>query len=85
MPGPDPNASDWSDLDLLTVTEATERLTDELAEVRARIAALAGDPGAEDELAAGRRREDLLERAMDRVMRPRGAIPGLPSTPSTDK
>lgn len=85
MPRPDPNASDWSDLDLLTVTEATERLTDELAEVRARIAGLTGDPGAQDELAACRRREDLLKRAMGRALRPRGAIPGLPSSRRTDK
>ncbi|GAA5153415.1 hypothetical protein GCM10023321_23630 [Pseudonocardia eucalypti] len=85
MPRPDPNASDWSDLDLLTVTEATERLTDELAEVRARIAGLTGEPGAGDELAAYRRREDLLERAMDRALRPRGAIPGLPPSRRTEK
>ena len=96
MPRPDPSASDWSDLDLLTVTEAAERLTDELAEVRARIAALSSAAGVHDttgcgagsgaeELAACRRREDLLARAIDRVRRPRGIIPGLPSDPAPDK
>jgi hypothetical protein len=36
----DPNASDWSDLDLLTTAEATERLVAEIASVEAEIAAL---------------------------------------------
>jgi hypothetical protein len=44
MPKPDPNASDWTDLDLLTVSEATERLDEELAAVRAEIAALTAAP-----------------------------------------
>jgi hypothetical protein len=35
----DPNASDWSDLDLLTVTEARERLTAEIAVTQREIAA----------------------------------------------
>jgi hypothetical protein len=36
----DPNASDWSDTDLLTVTEAHERLAEELAAVEAELAEL---------------------------------------------
>jgi hypothetical protein len=36
----DPNASDWSDLDLLTTAEVTERLVAEIASVEAEIAAL---------------------------------------------
>jgi hypothetical protein len=35
----DPNASDWSDLDLLTVAEARERLSDEIASLKAKLAA----------------------------------------------
>lgn len=35
----DPNASDWSDLDLLTVAEARERLTDEIASLKEQLAA----------------------------------------------
>ena len=35
----DPNASDWSDLDLLTTVEVTERLVAEIASVEAEIAA----------------------------------------------
>jgi hypothetical protein len=35
----DPNASDWSDLDLLTVTEARDRLTTEIAVTQREIAA----------------------------------------------
>ncbi|MDT7633207.1 MAG: hypothetical protein QOI50_5137, partial [Pseudonocardiales bacterium] len=43
MPTPDPTADDWSDLDLLTVSEATERLDVEIDAVGGEIAALAED------------------------------------------
>jgi hypothetical protein len=36
----DPNASDWSDLDLLTTAEANQRVVAEIASVEAEIAAL---------------------------------------------
>jgi hypothetical protein len=36
----DPTASDWSDLDLLTTTEANARLTDEILVVEGQIAEL---------------------------------------------
>jgi len=73
MPKPDPNASDWSDLDLLTVSEATERLDEELSVVRASIEALSGvgtDPGAAARLAEARQRLVLLERARVRAAKP---------------
>jgi hypothetical protein len=46
----DPNASDWSDLDLLTIAEANERLHAEIAATEADIARAdaAGDPVPED-------------------------------------
>jgi hypothetical protein len=60
----DSNASDWSDLDLLTVTEARERLTAEIAVTQREIAAAeeAGG-GASDagKLEALRRRLVLLQ------------------------
>jgi hypothetical protein len=70
MPKPDPNASDWSDLDLLTVSEATERLDEELAAVRASIEALTGVGSAAARLAEARRRLVLLERARVRAAKP---------------
>ncbi|HWN36335.1 MAG TPA: hypothetical protein VNP03_26515 [Pseudonocardia sp.] len=76
MPKPDPNASDWSDLDLLTVSEATERLDAELAAVRAEIDTLAEDPALDTELAKARHRLVLLERA-----RIRAAMPSVMITP----
>lgn len=36
----DPNASDWSDLDLLTLKEARARLSEEVAAVEAELAEL---------------------------------------------
>jgi hypothetical protein len=68
MPTPDPDASDWSDLDLLTVSEATERLDEETEAVRRQIAALteAGEPD-EAALAVVRRRLILLDRARERA------------------
>jgi hypothetical protein len=56
----DPNASDWSDLDLLTVTEARERLTAEIAVTQREIAA-AEDAG---KLEALRRRLVLLQKRL---------------------
>ena len=71
MPKPDPNASDWSDLDLLTVSEATERLDEELTAVRAEIAALTAAPHPNrGELAAAEQRLALLGRARVRAARP---------------
>jgi hypothetical protein len=78
MPKPDPNASDWSDLDLLTVSEATERLDEEMAAVRASIEALGAapatgpdaDPAAGARLAEARHRLVLLERARVRAAKP---------------
>ena len=70
MPKPDPNASDWSDLDLLTVSEATERLDEELAAVRASIEALSADPARATELPEARHRLVLLERARVRAAQP---------------
>ena len=71
MPKPDPNASDWTDLDLLTVSEATERLDEELAAVRAEIAALTAAPHPDrGQLVAAEQRLALLARARVRAARP---------------
>ncbi|MFC4942910.1 hypothetical protein [Pseudonocardia sp. GCM10023141] len=63
MPLPDPNASDWSELDLLMVADAVERLGAErvtlLAEIDAEI-----DP---DRLGAAQRRLQQLERSLARA------------------
>jgi hypothetical protein len=56
----DPNASDWSDLDLLTVTEARERLTAEIAVTQREIAA-AEDAGKLESL---RRRLAMLQKRL---------------------
>jgi hypothetical protein len=56
--------SDWDDIDLLTTGEATERLDDDIAELRAR---LADNP---DE-GALRTRLDLLVGARERLSTPR--------------
>jgi hypothetical protein len=63
----DPNASDWSDLDLLTTAEVTERLVAEIGTVEGEIAALenAGRPDA-DSLAALRRRLTALRERLPR-------------------
>ncbi|HEY1970862.1 MAG TPA: hypothetical protein VGH89_23110 [Pseudonocardia sp.] len=61
-----PDASDWNELDLLTVSEATERLDAEIASVQAVIAnAGTRSPS----LADARRRLELLERARERARR----------------
>jgi hypothetical protein len=64
MPTPDPTADDWSDLDLLTVSEATERLDVEIDAVGTEIAALAEDSPL---LAPAHRRLELLRRARVRA------------------
>jgi hypothetical protein len=56
----DPPASDWSDLDLLTMAEARERLAREIAVVEGEIAAAERDTRA-DRLAALRHRLDRLQ------------------------
>jgi hypothetical protein len=62
----DPDASDWSDLDLLTVTEARERLTAEIAVTQREIAAAEEAGGASDagKLEALRRRLVLLQKRL---------------------
>jgi hypothetical protein len=60
----DPNASDWSDLDLLTVTEARERLTAEIAVTQREIAAAeeaGGGASDAEKLESLRRRLVLLQ------------------------
>ena len=63
----DPNASDWSDLDLLTTAEVTERLVAEIASTEREIAELgtAERPDA-DALAALRRRLTALRERLPR-------------------
>jgi hypothetical protein len=57
----DPNASDWSDLDLLTTAEATERVAAEIAVVEGEIAELEnGRETNADSLAALKRRLNAL-------------------------
>ena len=41
----DPNASDWSDLDLLTKAEAGERLAEAIADVERQLADPSGERG----------------------------------------
>jgi hypothetical protein len=65
MARPDPNASDWSDLDLLTVEEAVERLAAEIAVTTTDLAELPEGPAQ----VAARRRLRLLEAARERVAR----------------
>ena len=75
MARPDPHASDWSDLDLLTVSEATERLDEEIAAMRREIGELgsAARP-AEARLAAARHRLTLLEGARERAHTPKVTV-----------
>jgi hypothetical protein len=56
----DPKASDWSDLDLLTIAEVRERLVDEIAAIRKQIVA-ADQAHANEDAVALRRRLSLLE------------------------
>jgi len=65
MPRPDPNASDWSDLDLLTVEEATERLSAEISATTEELAGLADGPARD----AAAHRLGLLEKAKARAAR----------------
>jgi hypothetical protein len=63
MGKPDPDASDWSDLDLLTIDEATERLDGEIDAITAALGSLAPGPDRD----AAQRRLDLLVKARDRA------------------
>lgn len=58
--------SDWDDEDLLTITEATTRLDDEIALARKRIAE-AEQGGIGSTLAADRKRLEQLIRANERI------------------
>lgn len=65
----DPNASDWSDLDLLTLSEVKERLTEEIAVVEREIGELEllddeQDSSAASKLARLRGRLDALRGRM---------------------
>jgi hypothetical protein len=65
----DPSASDWSDLDLLTVTEARERLVSEIDAMRREIAAAEQAGGANacpDQLESLRRRLAMLQERLGR-------------------
>jgi hypothetical protein len=63
----DPKASDWSDLDLLTTAEATERLVAEIASVEAEIAAMENaDQPDEKSLSALRGRLTALRNRLPR-------------------
>ncbi|HTK60995.1 MAG TPA: hypothetical protein VL595_01420 [Pseudonocardia sp.] len=61
---PDSNASDWSDLDLLTVSEAVGRLDAEIADLRGRLGVMA--EGVERE--AVEKRLQLLGRARENAV-----------------
>ncbi|HEY2831543.1 MAG TPA: hypothetical protein VGJ14_03900 [Sporichthyaceae bacterium] len=65
MPRPAENASDWSDLDLLTVEEATERLTAEIAATTEELTGLPDGP----ERSAAQHRLGLLAKAKERAAR----------------
>jgi len=63
----DPNASDWSDLDLLTTAEATGRVVAEIASVEGEIAELeTADQPDEKSLSALRRRLTALRNRLPR-------------------
>jgi hypothetical protein len=63
----DPNASDWSDLDLLTTAEVTERLLAEIASTEGEIAEMGtADAPDADSLAALRRRLTALRERLPR-------------------
>ncbi len=63
----DPKASDWSDLDLLTTAEVTERLVAEIASVEGEIAELeTADQPDEKSLSALRRRLTALRNRLPR-------------------
>ncbi len=78
MGKPDPNASDWSDLDLLTIDEATERLDGEIAAITAALGTLDGG-----ERVTAQQRLDLLVRARDRAAAgPKRPLYEAPSHPA---
>jgi hypothetical protein len=58
----DPDASDWSDPDLLTVAEAQERLVEEIATIRTQILAAKQSGKSEDVVMLGRRLSLLEDR-----------------------
>lgn len=60
----DPEASDWSDLDLLTLDEARERLTDAVADTQRDIAR-AESTDDTTKLVVLRRRLELLQKRME--------------------
>ena len=64
----DPNASDWSDLDLLTIEEAEERLHAEIAVMQQEIERLQADGSNDNDnaaaLSAARRRLEALRRRL---------------------
>jgi hypothetical protein len=63
----DPNAPDWSDLDLLTTAEVTERLLAEIASTEGEIAELGNaDAPDADSLAVLRRRLTALRERLPR-------------------
>jgi len=72
MAGP-AGASDWSDLDLLTVSEATARLDEELSAVRRELDRLAAEDD-ERGLTEARRRLELLLKARQLATRPTAVI-----------
>jgi hypothetical protein len=75
MPLDPSERSDWSELDLLTVSEATVRLDEETARVRKQVEELeAAEPVDAEELAAAQRRLGLLGRARDRSLNTTVAI-----------
>ncbi|MCU1694905.1 MAG: hypothetical protein QOD72_2910 [Acidimicrobiaceae bacterium] len=61
----DPNASDWSDLDLLTRTEARERLVAEIGVAEQDVAKEEAAAGDGDKLVALRRRLAMLQERLE--------------------
>ncbi len=59
----DPNASDWSDLDLLTKAEAGERLAETIVEIERQLA----DPSSERDDAARAQLERRLTLLRERL------------------
>jgi hypothetical protein len=61
----DPNAFDWSDLDLLTRTEARERLVAEIGVAKQDVANEEEATGDGDKLVALRRRVAMLQERLE--------------------
>jgi hypothetical protein len=70
----DPNASDWSDLDLLTIDEASERLGEEIVTVERELAELrpklADEPTLAASIALRERRLAALKQTRERLPAP---------------